>query len=45
MKLMSLSLPIPDHSHLSRRAAGLDVVIPRRESEEFFMARCATREG
>jgi hypothetical protein len=34
MKLMSLSLPIPDHSHLSRRAAGLDVVIPRRESEE-----------
>lgn len=30
MRLNGLELPIPDHSHLSRRAAGLTVKIPRR---------------
>lgn len=31
MRLMGLDLPIPDHSHLSRRARTLVVQIPRRD--------------
>lgn len=30
MKLTGLNLPVPDHTHLSRRAASLEVRIPRR---------------
>jgi hypothetical protein len=32
VQLMGLDLAIPDHSHLSRRAQGLEVAIPRRTS-------------
>lgn len=34
MKLMGLEIPIPDHSHMSRRAKTLEVQIPRREKTE-----------
>jgi len=34
MQLMALDFPVPDHSHLSRRAKHLQVVIPRRERSE-----------
>ena len=34
MLLMELTLPIPDHSHLSRRAKTLQVAIPRRAPQE-----------
>lgn len=30
MRLCQLDLPVPDHTHMSRRAAGLVVAIPRR---------------
>ena len=33
MRLMNLPLPVPDHTHLSRRAQTLRVVIPRRASQ------------
>lgn len=34
LKLMNLDLPVPDHSHMSRRASGLEVVITRRPAME-----------
>lgn len=34
MRLMELERPIPDHSHLSRRAKTLAVQLPRREKTE-----------
>jgi Transposase DDE domain len=30
MRLCALNLPVPDHTHMSRRAAALEVKIPRR---------------
>ena len=30
MRLYQLDLPVPDHTHMSRRAAQLSVKIPRR---------------
>lgn len=34
MQLLGLDLPVPDHTHLSRRARTLQVTIPRRAREE-----------
>ena len=34
MSLFGLDMPIPDHSHMSRRAKTLEVQIPRREKTE-----------
>ena len=34
MVLMGVNMPIPDHSHMSRRARTLEVQIPRRERQE-----------
>lgn len=34
LKRMGLALPVPDHSHLSRRAVALQVSIPRRAASE-----------
>jgi hypothetical protein len=34
MQLMGLDLPVPDHTHLSRRAKTLQVTIPRRARQE-----------
>lgn len=34
MSLMGLDIPIPDHSHMSRRAKTLEVQIPRKERTE-----------
>lgn len=34
MSLMGLDMPIPDHSHMSRRAKTLEVQIPRKERTE-----------
>jgi hypothetical protein len=34
LKLMNLDLPVPDHSHISRRASDLEVTITRRPATE-----------
>ena len=34
MDLLGLDMPIPDHSHMSRRAKTVEIQIPRREKKE-----------
>ena len=45
MLLLGLNMPIPDHSHMSRRARTVAIQIPRREKAEPLHVVCRLNGG